>query len=118
MARKTTSPVPDSVRQAAVAAAEASDSNTVATAVRLDAMAATAAANFVEFGSERHERIISPAYGGLTREKAELIIREREAEPTLWPYERYEQAKSFLAVLDRKPGITATKPAWRREEVG
>lgn len=117
MAQKTSSTVPEEVKAAAMAAAEAESSSAAANAPAVNVLEATAKANFVEFGSKRHERILSPAYGGLTREAAEEIIKEREKDPQLWPYEKYDQAKKFLRALDTKPGVTSDKPAWKRQEV-
>lgn len=114
MAQKTV--VPKEIKDAAVAAA-GKQTGVAATTNVQTAFEATAAANFIEFGSLAHERILSPAYGGLNRDMAKQIIKEREADPHLWPWEKYQQAKKFLAVLDSKPGITATQPHWNREEV-
>ena len=114
MAQKTE--VPEEVKAAAVAAA-GKKTGVVATPDVQTAFEATAAANRVEFGSVAHERILSPAYGGLSRVTAAQIIKEREADPHLWPWEKYQQAKKFLAVLNTKPGVTAKEPHWKREEV-
>lgn len=117
MAQKPSSTVPEEVKAAAMAAAEADGASAAANAPAVNVLEATAKANYVEFGSKRHERILSPAYGGLTREVAEQIIEERKKDPHLWPYEKYAQAVKFLSALDTPPGVTSNKPAWKREEV-
>lgn len=59
------------------------------------------------------ERLLSAGYGGMTVKKAQQIIKEREANPTTWPYEKYEQAQAFLEAYNAPPPApTATdKPA-------
>lgn len=117
MAQK--SEVPEEVKAAAVAAAEREETKkAAATPEKMTVLEATAKANYVAYGSERHERILSAAYGKLTRKKAEQIIKEREADPHLWPWEKYQQAQDFLKALDSIPPITASKPHWKRTEVG
>lgn len=117
MTQKTSSTVPEEVKAAAMAAAEAKGASAAANASADNVLEATAKKNYVEFGSKRHERILSPAYGGLTREVAEQIIEERKKDPHLWPYDRYDQAVKFLHALDTEPGVTSDKPAWKRQEV-
>lgn len=118
MAQKTSgSTVPEEVKAAAMAAAEAQGASAAAKPPAVNVLEATAKANYVEFGSKRHERILSPAYGGLTREVAEQIIAERKKDPQLWPYDKYDQAVKFLRALDTEPGTTTDKPAWKRQEV-
>ena len=122
-AQKDTTDIPEAVLKAAEAAArrviEAG-----ATALPVDGEARPVREvlkeiNMVEFGSAKHEMLLTRASGNrMTKEKAKLIIKERGEDPALWPYEMYEQATNFLAALSSTPRITAPNPAWRRQEVG
>jgi len=120
MAQKSTNEVPQEVVDAARAAAEREDRGTVAAPDANNPMTtseAIAARNYVEYGSEAHENLLSSAYGGLTRADAEQIIKEREKDPHLWPWDRYQQAKKFLKALDGKPKPVSKKPHWTRDQV-
>jgi hypothetical protein len=70
---------------------------------------------FVAPGSPEHEAMLSGGYGGMTREKAETIIRERKENPATHPYDRMELAEAFLAALGAKPVVIATNDGWRRD---
>ena len=120
MAQKSTNDIPQEVVNAARAAAERGDRDDAAAHVADGTMTTTeaiAARNYVEHGSEAHEKLLSSAYGGLTRADAEQIIKEREKDPHLWPWDRYQQAKKFLKELDGKPQPVSTKPHWTRDQV-
>lgn len=120
MAQKQTEKVPQEVIDAARAAAEQDKDVDAAARLKDGTMTTTelvAARNYVEFGSEAHERRLSAAYDGLTREDAELIIKEREKDPHLWPWDKYQQAKRFLKELDGKPKPVSTKKHWTRDSV-
>lgn len=67
-------------------------------------------------GSPQLESLLSSGYAGMTREMAETIIKERRENPNLWSYERYEQAKAFLAALAAKPEVVSTDPGWKRPD--
>lgn len=57
----------------------------------------------IEPGSQAMEQFLSVGYPGMTRQKAELIIKERSENPALWPYEKVEQADAFLQALATTP---------------
>lgn len=68
----------------------------------------------VAFGSKEHEAILAGAYG-MSREEAEAIIKERDADPLTHPYEEYKKAKAMLAALKSKPRAISKKPGWKRD---
>ncbi len=70
---------------------------------------------FVEYGTSEHEALLSAGYGGMTREDAERIVVERDANPLTHPYEEYQKAKAFLAGLAATPVVIDTEPGWKRE---
>jgi hypothetical protein len=70
---------------------------------------------FIEYGTPEHEALLSAGYGGMTREDAERIIAERDANPLTHPYEEYRRAKAFLAGLEAVPVVIDKKPGWKRE---
>lgn len=62
------------------------------------------------------EAYLGAGYGGMTVEKAEAIIKERAANPALYPYEVLEQARAFLEayrstpkVIDPVPGVYGSR---------
>ena len=58
-------------------------------------------------GSPEMEALLAIGYPTIgTRKHAEEIIKERKANPALWPYEVAQQAEAFLAALDAKPETT------------
>jgi hypothetical protein len=61
------------------------------------------------------EQLLSSGYNGMTVATAKQIIEEREKNPQLWPFERYEQAKAFLAAYSAKPQVIDPDPGWKRE---
>jgi len=119
MAQKSTQNVPQEVVDAARAAAERGDTDAAAQLENgtLTTTEAIAKRNYVEFGSEEHEKRLGAAYGGLTREDAKRIISAREKDPHLWPWEKYQQAKRFLKELDGRPKAVATNKHWTRDQV-
>ncbi len=50
----------------------------------------------------------------MDRKQAETIIRERAANPALYPYEVYKKAQAFLEALNATPKVIATNPGWNR----
>jgi hypothetical protein len=72
------------------------------------------AKNMIAFGSEAHLRLIEAAYG-MTKEKAETIVKERPANPHLWPYDLFEKAQNMLAAIKARPEVIDTEPGWHRE---
>lgn len=72
--------------------------------------------NFVKVGTPEHERLVEAGYG-MTREKAETIIRERKENPASWPYDLFEKAQAFLAQLKAQPVPIDPEPGWHRERV-
>lgn len=122
MAQKDTNDIPEAVLRAAEEAArrviEAGATSLPADGEERTVREVLKEINMVEFGSEAHERLLTRASGGkMTKAKAELIIEERKKDPTLWPYDKFEEAENFLAALSTKPKPTAPNPAWRRKEV-
>jgi hypothetical protein len=122
MAQKETTEIPEAVRKAAEEAArrviEAGATSLPADGEERSVREVLKEINMVEFGSEAHERLLTRASGGkMNKAKAELIIKEREEKPELWPYDVYEQATDFLAALTTTPKPTAPNPAWRLMEV-
>ena len=55
---------------------------------------------------------LSAGYG-MTIEKAQLIIKERKADPNLWPYEMLEKAEALLAAYEAKPQVISTRKPWQ-----
>ena len=67
----------------------------------------------IEFGSPEHAALLASGYG-MTIEDAKQIIKERDKDPRLWPFEKYQQAKAMLAAFNAKPSlIINTKQPWR-----
>ena len=56
----------------------------------------------IEFRTKEMEAYLAVGYG-MDLAKANLIIKEREAKPELWPYEMYEKAKAFIEAYNGKP---------------
>ena len=67
----------------------------------------------IQPGSEEMERFLGVGYQ-MTKEEAERIIKERDKDPHLWPFEVYQKAKAFLAALDATPEVVSTRPGWKR----
>lgn len=63
------------------------------------------------------EQLLSAGYGGMTVATAKQIIEEREKNPQLWPFEKYEQAKAFLAAYEGTAKVIDTQPGWKRDRV-
>ncbi|HQO97810.1 MAG TPA: hypothetical protein PLF72_08660 [Anaerolineaceae bacterium] len=61
-------------------------------------------------GTPEMEAYLGAGYGGMTVEKAEAIIKERTANPALYPYEVYEQAKAFLEAYRATPKVIDPVP--------
>lgn len=53
----------------------------------------------------------------MTLEEAKTIIKEREEEPTRWPYEEYKKAKALLAAWNAQPRVISKKPGWKRQRI-
>ena len=67
----------------------------------------------VKHGSAEHAALLASGYG-FTVEDAKQIIKERDADPRVWPFEKYQQAKAMLAALNAKPKeVINTKQPWR-----
>lgn len=61
-------------------------------------------------GSEKKANMLEIGYG-MSKEKAETIIKQYEGDPQTWPYEEYEKAKAFMAALTVDP-VKAHKEAF------
>ncbi len=64
-------------------------------------------------GTPEAEALLRPAYQ-LTVEEAEELIRARVENPTHVPWDVYQKAKAFMANYSSKPGVTSTRPGWKR----
>lgn len=53
----------------------------------------------------------------MTLEEAEMIIKERDEEPTRWPLAEYRKAKALLAAWNSQPRAISKKPGWKRQRV-
>jgi len=60
-------------------------------------------------GSIELEALLQAGYPDMSRAKAERIIKERKANPALWPYEQLQRAEAFLAALFTAPVVVSTK---------
>jgi hypothetical protein len=77
-----------------------------------------AAQPMVKYGSPEHAALLAAGYG-MTIDQARQIIKEREAKPELWPYEKYEQAQAMIAAFEVKnPQPGSTRQAWHRSSHG
>ena len=63
-------------------------------------------------GSKAHEALLASGYG-FDKAGAVQIIKERDADPRVWPFEKYQQAKAFLEALKAKPQVISTRKPWR-----
>ena len=69
----------------------------------------------ITFGSKEHVALVEGAYG-MTVEKANTIVKERPANPQLYPYDLFEKAQAMLEALKTKPITIDTDPGWTREQ--
>lgn len=51
---------------------------------------------------------------GMSKDEAEAIIKERQAEPQSHPYTEYKKAQAFMAAYEAKPVVTSQRAGWRR----
>lgn len=70
--------------------------------------------NYVKPGSKEHQAQLELGYG-MSKAKAEQIIKERKENPALWPYEMLEKAEALLAALNSAPQVIDTQPGWHRQ---
>lgn len=68
----------------------------------------------IEPGSSEMEMLLSVGYPGMSRAKAETIIRERKENPALWPYSKLEEAEAYLAALHASPVAIDTEPGFNQ----
>ena len=59
------------------------------------------------------ENFLGAGYGGMTKAEAERIIKERNANPAVWPFEEYRKAKAFLAALAASPQVVSKRKPWQ-----
>ena len=71
--------------------------------------------NVIKPNTKAAEAHLSIGYGGMTVKDAELIIKERKADPHSHPYERYKEAEAFLAAYKSKSQVISTRPGWKRK---
>jgi len=67
-------------------------------------------------GTPEMEAFLAAGYPGMTVEKAETIIKERQQNPQLWPYEVLEQAKAFLEAYRATPKVISNREMWKRDQ--
>jgi len=63
-------------------------------------------------GSKEMAAFLEAGYG-MSVQKAQTIIKEREENPAAWPYEVYEKALAMLEAWKAKPEAVSTRKAWR-----
>ena len=68
----------------------------------------------VEPETDEMEALLGVGYDGMTVEQAELILRERDQDPHLHPYEEFQKATAFLAAYHAKAEVVSTKAPWQR----
>ena len=71
----------------------------------------------IEPGTPEMEAFLGAGYG-MSIKDAEQIIRERDENPLVHPYERYVDAKAFLQAYTATPEVISTTPGWKRERGG
>lgn len=59
------------------------------------------------------ETFLGAGYGGMTKEDALRIIKERDANPAIWPFTEYQKAKAFLAALAARPQVVSKRKPWQ-----
>lgn len=64
-------------------------------------------------GSEAMAQALEAAYG-ISPEDAELIIKERDANPERWPFDEYKKAKAVLAAFKASPVAIDDSPHYKR----
>jgi hypothetical protein len=61
------------------------------------------------------EAFLSTGYKGMTVERANLIIDERNKDPNTWPLQKVEEAEAFLAAYHAKnPKPSSNRSGWKR----
>jgi hypothetical protein len=60
------------------------------------------------------EAYLQVGYPGMTVAKAKQIIKERQENPALWPYEQLEMAQAFLEAYEKGPIAISMRPGWKR----
>ena len=65
-------------------------------------------------GTKEMEALLQAGYPDMSVEKAKRVIKERQENPHLWPYEVVERAEAFLAAYNAKPVVTQTRAGWKR----
>jgi len=70
----------------------------------------------IEPDTPEMEAFLSAGYQGMTVETANLIIKERKADPNSWPHSELMKAKAFLEAYHAKPRAINTKPGWKRQQ--
>ena len=68
----------------------------------------------VSFGSAEHAALLASGYG-FTIEEARQILREREKNPVLYPFEVEQKCRAMIAAFEAKPLKVPfnTKQPWR-----
>jgi len=62
------------------------------------------------------EQLLATGYPNIrTVENARQIIKERDGNPALYPFEIYQQAKAFLEAFTTNARVVSTKPGWKRK---
>ena len=71
----------------------------------------------IQPGTKEMADYLSVGYG-MTLEEARQIIKERDADPHVHPYDQYRKAKGFLEAYNAKPEVISTRPGWKRTRGG
>jgi hypothetical protein len=66
----------------------------------------------IKHGSKEHASFLASGYG-FTVEEARQIVKERNENPHLWPFEKFQQAKAMLEAFSAKPAVVSTRRPWR-----
>lgn len=66
----------------------------------------------VKPGTPEMESLLAAGYG-MTLEEAQQIVKERDANPQMYPFDVYQKAKAFIAAYGAKPQVISDKPPWR-----
>lgn len=67
-------------------------------------------------GSAALEQLLASGYPNIRSvENAKQIIKERDGNPALYPFEIYQQAKAFLEAFNTQARVVSTRQGWHRK---
>lgn len=70
----------------------------------------------IEVGSPEHEQQLIGAYN-MNAEEARRIIKERDENPSTWPWDDYKRAQAFLEVFSTPNTVVATREGWKKKNL-